>query len=98
MMMFHLRKIGLISGIFVKDIVEKMYSQLIQMNLSQIQEGSIGWGVPMLFAALKDYDNEISKKISEKTYNLIINKYITHNNFRTRSMSAWSLVVNYENI
>ena len=91
MMMYHLRKLSVVSGIVVDDIVQKIYDQLKILNKKKRQEGSIGWGIPMLYVATKEYDDVYSEAIRE----ISIQRLAKHKNFRTRAIGAWALTMRY---
>ena len=49
--------------------------------------GTVGWGVPMLYRAIRRFDEGLREITLEKTKAYCIG----HSNFRTRAISAWAL-------
>jgi len=87
MMVYHLREIEIMSGIKTSDMVDKSIEVIKKYNRKNIYPGSIGWGIPMLYVAIKGID----KYLEHVTLSLIHKKYINNSNFRVRGYSAWAL-------
>jgi hypothetical protein len=87
MMVYHLRETQKVSGIYTEDIVLKSVKCLKELNRKNLQSGSIGWGKPMLYIAIKGLDDELCVR----SFNAIINESLDHSNFRVRAISAWAL-------
>lgn len=87
MMVYHLREIKRISGIDTEDLVSKSIVCLNKMNAQELQGGSIGWGIPMLYVATKGIDDKLNKR----AYNGLMSESINNTNFRVRAIAAWAL-------
>lgn len=90
MMVYHLRKIEKILNIKTDDIYLRSIETLHNMNKVNLQEGSIGWGIPMLLLASKGINDELYDRCFE-----VIDNYLNHKNFRVRSITAFCLTMEY---
>lgn len=90
MMVYHLRKIEKNLNIKTDDIYLSSIETLYNMNKINLQEGSMGWGVPMLLLASKDINNELYNRCFD-----VIDKYLNHKNFRVRAITAFCLTMEY---
>jgi len=87
MMVHHLREIEIMGSIDTFDMVEKAVKVIEKANAKNLYAGSIGWGIPMLYIAIKD----INQQLEQKALSMIYERYISNCNFRTKGYSAWAL-------
>ena len=92
MIVFYLRMIEKITKINTKEIYKLSIKRLEEINKNQFDLGTIGWGIPMLYLALKGTGSYLTNKV----YKEVINNSINHSNFRVRSLSAYSLIKKYD--
>ena len=88
MMIHHLREIQRADGIQTNDLITDALHALAALNEPELQPGSIGWGYPMIYLAAVGLD----KSLARRAYVATLKQGLTHENFRTRALSAWALV------
>jgi hypothetical protein len=81
-----------ITNINTKKIYELSIKRLEEVNKNKFYLGTIGWGIPMLYLALKNTQSDLTKRV----YKEVITNSINHSNFRVRSLSAYSLIKQYD--
>lgn len=86
MMIYHLREIQS-SGIQTGDLLDPALDALWTMNRLELDPGSIGWGYAMTYLAVV----RLSKSFAGRAYAATLEHGLTHDNFRTRALSAWAL-------
>jgi len=87
MIAYQLRELQRLHGIKTDDIVEHSIADLSQTNKREIDGGSIGWGVPMIYLATIG----LAPKLSRRAFRETTKSSIVHSNFRTRAIAAWAL-------
>ena len=100
MMIYHLKEVGKI-GIRTWDLVNKAWNWLIAnkprcgvcgKSGGWFCEGSVGWGVPMMWLALQgEGERDLLKRNYIEQGAPVVESYLEHENFRVRSMTAWVL-------
>lgn len=89
MMVYHLRKIQKLIKLDIQELIENSIKKLILLNRKKLKGGSIGWGIPMLYLATKDLNEDLSKRAYDEIFKS------TNSNFRVRALSAFCLTNEY---
>lgn len=87
MIVYHLREIQNKIQIDTQNIIARSLEKLKAVNRKSLDPGSIGWGIPMLYAATKNLDSDLSERAFVRT----LEESLVHENFRVRAYAAWAL-------
>lgn len=93
MMVYHLRQVQRLADIDLSDIICNSLPILQRLNTKRLQKGSLGWGIPMLYAATLGLDNGLAYRALSA---MMGRNGLWHKNFRVRAISAWALVKGHE--